>query len=281
MPEKYFLSPKACEGILRRANKRGKKLPEILQKALEQQIERTIGTAQDQYLFQPVISIDRYNQECGEEVAPTLKSINGGDDIHAVMVENHPNDSRVDIDESGTCQTLTQRMGTGGGNVPLVMRSKVRRAKEKADDIRGYAMQAIGQYKESEAASALKQRDHKDSTDLIIEGVTKNKDTDYIVRRLTPTECQRLQGFPERWGEIDHKEDFTDEEYAFWLDVRNTFAEINGKQVKDYTKEQMLKWYNKLHTDSAEYKMWGNGIGLPNALYVMEGIMRLNTQKGG
>lgn len=75
------------------------------------------------------------------------------------------------------------------------------------------------------------------------------------------------------WGEIDPKEDFTDEEYAFWLDVRNTYAEINGKQTKEYTKEQMLKWYNKLHTDSAEYKMWGNGIGLPNALYVMEGIV--------
>ena len=67
-------------------------------------------------------------------------------------------------------------------------------------------------------------------------------------------------------------EDFTDEEYQFWLEVRNHWAEINGKQVKEYTKDQMVKWYNKLHTDSAEYKMWGNGIGLPNALYMMEGI---------
>ncbi len=94
----------------------------------------------------------------------------------------------------------------------------------------------------------------------------------YIVRRLTPTECARLQGFADRWGNIDHKDDFTDEEYAFWLNVRNTHAEINGKQVKDYTKAQMLTWYNKLHTDSSEYKLWGNGIALPNALYVMQGI---------
>lgn len=97
-------------------------------------------------------------------------------------------------------------------------------------------------------------------------------ENEYIVRRLTPLECNRLQGFPDGWGEIDPKDDFTDEEYAFWLDVRNTFAEINGKQTKEYTKEQMLKWYSKLHTDSAEYKMWGNGIALPTALYVMEGI---------
>ena len=94
----------------------------------------------------------------------------------------------------------------------------------------------------------------------------------YIVRRLTPTECARLQGFADEWGHIDLKSDFSDEEYRFWLNVRNTHAAINGKVVKEYTKEQMLNWYNKLHTDSSEYKMWGNGIALPTALYVMQGI---------
>ena len=94
----------------------------------------------------------------------------------------------------------------------------------------------------------------------------------YIVRRLTPTECARLQGFPDRWATPDKKTEFTDEEYEFWLNVRNTHAEINGKATKEYTKDQMLTWYNKLHTDSAEYKLWGNGIALPCALYVMQGI---------
>lgn len=94
----------------------------------------------------------------------------------------------------------------------------------------------------------------------------------YIVRRLTPTECARLQGFPDKWGHPDKKETLTDDEYRFWLEVRNTHAAIYGKAVKEYTKEQMLIWYNKLHSDSAEYKMWGNGIALPNALYVMQGI---------
>lgn len=94
----------------------------------------------------------------------------------------------------------------------------------------------------------------------------------YIVRRLTPTECARLQSFPDLWGHLNKKESFTDEEYKFWLEVRNTYTRINNKAVKDYTKAQMLSWYNKLHSDSAEYKMWGNGIALPNALYVMQGI---------
>ena len=94
----------------------------------------------------------------------------------------------------------------------------------------------------------------------------------YIVRRLTPTECARLQGFPDTWGHPDVKTELTDDEYQFWLNVRNTHAAINEKTIKDYTKEQMLNWYNSLHTDSSEYKMWGNGIALPNALYMMQGI---------
>jgi DNA (cytosine-5)-methyltransferase 1 len=94
----------------------------------------------------------------------------------------------------------------------------------------------------------------------------------YIVRRLTTIECARLQGFPDRWGYPDHKPILSDEEYEFWLNVRNTHAAINGKATKEYTKAQMTIWYNKLHTDSSEYKMWVNGIALPTALYVMQGI---------
>ena len=95
----------------------------------------------------------------------------------------------------------------------------------------------------------------------------------YIVRRLTPTECARLQGFADRWGDIEEKTSFTPEEFEFWHEVRNTHAAINGKKVQEYTEMQMLTWYNKLHTDSAEYKMWGNGIALPPALYILQGMM--------
>ena len=95
----------------------------------------------------------------------------------------------------------------------------------------------------------------------------------YIVRRMTPTECARLQGFADEWGHIDQKESLTPEEKVFWMEVRNTKAAIDGKEVKEYTEKQMLTWYNKLHTDSSEYKMWGNGIALPPALYCMQGIM--------
>lgn len=94
----------------------------------------------------------------------------------------------------------------------------------------------------------------------------------YIVRRLTPTECARLQGFADRWGEVDAVDKLSQKDYQFWLEVRKTYDAINGREPKEYTVKQMLTWYNKLQTDSAEYKMWGNGIALPTALYVLQGI---------
>ena len=54
-----------------------------------------------------------------EECSPTLRA---GVVPAAVALENHPTDSRVKLSEDGTVQTLTSRMGTGGNNVPLIMK---------------------------------------------------------------------------------------------------------------------------------------------------------------
>ena len=94
----------------------------------------------------------------------------------------------------------------------------------------------------------------------------------YIIRRLTPLECCRLQGFPDGWGVPAHKDKLSDEELAFWQEVRDTCSLIAGKPSKKYSAETLTKWYNALHTDSAEYKMWGNGIALPCAAFVLGGV---------
>ena len=95
----------------------------------------------------------------------------------------------------------------------------------------------------------------------------------YIVRRLTPTECARLQGFPDDWGRISRKKEMTAEDIAFWEKVRETYAKVNGEvYAPKRTEKALRKWFNKLHSDSAEYEMWGNGVALPNVLYVLEGI---------
>ena len=195
-----------------------------------------------------------------EECAATLAAQCSGTEPtvcvkNAYSIENHPADSRVNIDDSGKVQTLTSRMGTGGGNVPMVLEQKA-------------CSTDVGFFNSYEERSpTLLARMYKDP-----HLVAYPESVRYIVRRLTPTECARLQGFADRWGDIEEKKDFTPEEADFWATVRNTHATINGKPVQPYTKAQMLTWYNKLHTDSSEYKMWGNGIALPTALYVMQGI---------
>lgn len=95
----------------------------------------------------------------------------------------------------------------------------------------------------------------------------------YIVRRLMPLECCRLQGFPDGWGNILRMETMTDADAKFWEDVRRTYAGVMGKKYRPFKdRDALVKWYNKLHTDSAEYKMWGNGIALPCAAFVISGI---------
>jgi len=98
----------------------------------------------------------------------------------------------------------------------------------------------------------------------------------YIVRRLTPTECARLQGMPDLWCRLSQIEDMSDEDYEFWKQAHKTYAEVNGKKYKEKTKEQMVKWYNGLQADSSEYKAYGNGMALPCVRVPIHGI----AQKG-
>lgn len=115
---------------------------------------------------------------------------------------------------------------------------------------------------------------------LMVKSANKSLARKYIVRRLTPLECCRLQGFPDGWGEIEHKESMSEEEQAFWNGVRRTHAAVTVKPFRPMKEDRLLRWYNSLHTDSAEYKMWGNGIALPCAQYVMEGVAERLLKEG-
>ena len=214
-------------------------------------------------------------------------------------------------DSEGTVSyTLKIRSGCdGGGKGALIQTDKSATLSTLNDQYLFqpvvYSRQRSDEFVENDVVSTQSARQHKDATDLIVDylcfeprsqdgvprihgDITPTLNTAqggkrqpcvvhpngvrYIVRRLTPTECARLQGFPDTWGHPRRMDSITDGDYRFWLGVRKLHAAINGKQVKDFTEEQIMSWYNKLHTDSSEYKMWGNGIALPCALYVMEGI---------
>lgn len=202
--------------------------------------------------------VDRYNQSFLPGLAQTLRAPGGGDCTPTVLapvaVYCHQGNG-IDRADTAGCNGKGWKEDT----------SYTLNTIDKPAVV--YAQKSYTEFKDESTLSTLKATggSYGGGSENI---VVKN----YIVRRLTPTECARLQGFPSWWGIVNPVENLTDEDYAFWLDVRNTYAEINGKATKEYTREQMLAWYNKLHSDSAEYKMWGNGIALPNALYVMQGI---------
>ena len=93
----------------------------------------------------------------------------------------------------------------------------------------------------------------------------------YTVRRLTPTECARLQGFPDNWCADLGTEKPSDEEMYFWHKVFTTYSEVTGCKMK--SDKQVAKWLKAPYSDSAEYKMWGNGVALPCVWFVLCGIV--------
>ena len=266
---KYNLTQKACQGILRRAERRGKDLPKLLKAVLIRQSQGaspqerteapapteaptsyavrirgggcdgggkgalvqtdksgTLGTGNDQTIFAPTAysfdslasnSMKSKNPHSGcreVDVAKTLDTTDptpsknqGGIAVVAPAVALDMTHACDVIRECGEqVQALQARMGAGGNQVPLT-----------------YQMNGFGDYRAAEVASSCKQRDFKDSTDLAI--------THMVVRRLTPMECERLQGFPEHWTDIGE-----------WTDEK-------GKKHKD--------------ADSPRYKALGNSIALP------------------
>ncbi len=102
---------------------------------------------------------------------------------------------------------------------------------------------------------------------------TVSKEPDYIVRRLTPTECARLQGFPDWWCSDLGTANPTEDEVEFWTEVFETHRKVMGASSNPKSRNQIIKWLKDPHSDSAEYKMWGNGVALPNVCFVLSGIV--------
>jgi len=145
-----------------------------------------------------------------EETSPTLNAECGGNKPAVVALDmTHACDVIRECGEQ--VPALQARMGTGGNQVPLT-----------------YQMNGFGDYRAAEVASSCKQRDFKDSTDLAI--------THMVVRRLTPMECERLQGFPDGWTDIGD-----------WVKT-----DKRGREIKV-----------KGSADSPRYKALGNSIALP------------------
>ena len=192
------------------------------------------------------------------ETARTL-DLNGGSPacnqggMVVVSVENHPNDSRCKIREDGTVQTLSGRMGTGGGNVPMVMEPVCignGQTNQSVDDKVGalnciHDQQAVITYGLDRAAyNQGKNAKFNFSVEEEKVGAQVARGPgavcQSVVRRLTPLECERLQGFPDHWTDIGE-----------WVDSK-------GKKHKE--------------ADSPRYKALGNSIAIPFWFYLLRRI---------
>ena len=118
-----------------------------------------------------------------------------------------------------------------------------------------------------EQSPTLMARDYKNPP------VVNETEPEYIVRRLTPTECARLQGFPDWWCAGLGTDEPTEDEIEFWTEVFEIHRSVMGTSSKPKSRNQIVKWLKNPHSDSAEYKMWGNGVALPNVYFVLSGIV--------
>ena len=297
-PLKYYLSEKACRGVLRRAERRGKGLPTILKTALEQQIKRWGKYGTPLLRFEVATEITKIFDARGNGDGKTVPTITGDHnnrltDYTAVVCETYAGNSsgndiagtldasyykgvgtrngkvviavdrsafnqgenakyNIGIDENGTAFTVTAK---GPGAVCYCLQGNgVDRADTAGCNGKGvkenecYTLNTVDRHAVCYGFSP----DNSPSCD----GVNLNEElsptlqvhkklgicreaveTQYIVRRLTPLECCRLQGMPD-----------------WWLD------DVEG-------------------SDAARYKLWGNGMALPNALYIMEGIAQAEANE--
>ena len=163
--------------------------------------------------------------ECSLDITGTLRAQEHG---HQPLVyENHGIDSRY-TGPHKVAPTMSARYGTGGNNVPLVEQEQVfcitgnaidRQPQNGGNGI-GYqadlaytltatdhhavfSRQRVDIFKDGEVTSTQSARQHKDATDLVLQGTDQPR----LIRRLTPLECERLQGFPDNWTAIPNASD--------------------------------------------------------------------------
>ena len=169
----------------------------------------------------------------GWEQTDTNDTLNAFDNCEGrtptVVLENHPADSRVKICKDGIVQTLSSRMGTGGGNVPMVMEPQC------------VGNGQLAQARLQDTVGTLNCM-HDQQAVLVNERESMEEQNKSVVRRLTPLECERLQGYPDGWTDIGE-----------WVDTK-------GKKHKD--------------ADSPRYKALGNSIGLPYWSWMAERMVK-------
>ena len=138
--------------------------------------------------------------DCTVGITGTLRAQEHG---HQPLVyETHGIDARYTGPHT-IAPTLSARAGTGGNNLPLVEQRDAAHGSPSEKDGILYARQRVDVFHDNDVASTESARQYKDATDL----VCQQADSRRLIRRLTPLECERLQGFPDGWTALSDASD--------------------------------------------------------------------------
>ena len=103
----------------------------------------------------------------------------------------------------------------------------------------------------------------------------------YIVRRLTPGECCRLQGFPDGWCEQLGDPSPSETEIRRWAAIFEEYRQASEASAKRKKEAQLIKWLKDPGSDTAQYKAYGNSVAVPCVFFVLAGIAWAEGQQEG
>ena len=229
------------------------------------------------------------------EYTPTLRA--KGNRAPYVF-ENHGQDSRFNgpLDIS---PTLGAQLGLGGNNQPLVVNTKTYDIRLTSENTKNVRANVYETHTSRTIDTGGNNPDRNQGGLAVVYSTSKNshhtianenevgtlvasdyKDPPIVnernlkVRRLTPMECGRLQGFPDDWCKDLAIENPSEEELVFWRAVFEEQRFITGK-IKSKSDKQIIKWLANPYSDTSQYKMWGNGVALPCVRYIMKKISEI------
>lgn len=208
-PAKYYLTPRACRGILRRASERKKELPDMLKRALE--VQAGLTPVEDEKMRK--IAVASFSAGAGksaggigysEKVTPTLKGSAGGNCMPSVLCLNDQGGGEtMPLPEPEPVFCI---MGNAIGRQPQNGGNGMGYQKDLA-----YTLTATDRHtvctSYQKTVGALCSGDEKGPGNQYVSQDKCIVDRARLIRRLTPLECERLQGFPDGWTEIDGASD--------------------------------------------------------------------------
>ena len=279
-PSKYYLSATACEGILRRAERRKKKLPPDLETALKQQAEFLTQEETEGGNISPTITGDHCSRI--NDYAPIVLENSAGflDRAPAEAYSIGYEEEKAPTLRAGMIPSVIYSAGFNGQNsvtaagvdymeekTPPIIKSKhtaVVYALDRASFNQGINAQYDFEITDSGINSTIVAKGPSAVAYKMLCSLR------WVIRRLTPLECERLQGYPDYWTCLKPKETLDGEEFGFWRNVMITDKKIKGKKCNEHpTPAQLTRWYNKLECDGSRYKALGNSLAIPCALRVI------------